>query len=113
VWVSGLRPNNSFDVDAKLDPVTLAGLAHVPGVVGVDRNLYIHIGGREELGAAAADHPSYPFKVVAGPPAGRVLARGRVLVGTALARRRHLRPGDRLQLPTPTGMASVTVGAVW
>src|SRR5207247_10183324 len=67
----------------------------------------------EPIGVAAAEHPTLSFKVVSGPPVATVLARGQALVGTGLARRHHLRPGDRLRLPTPTGFAPVTVGAVW
>jgi putative ABC transport system permease protein len=113
VWVSNLRPNNSFNIDAKLSPTTLAALARIPGVARVNGTVFLDTEVREPLGVAAADHPNFPFTVVVGPPGPEVLAQGRVLVGTALARRHHLRPGDRLALPTPTGMARVTVGGVW
>ena len=111
--VSGLRPNNSFNIDAKLSPATLTALARIPGVTSVGGTVYLDTEVGEPIGIAAADNPTFPFKVVKGLPGRQVLAQGRVIVGTALARRHHLRPGDRLELPTPTGMVPVTVGAVW
>jgi putative ABC transport system permease protein len=51
--------------------------------------------------------------VYRGVPGEEALARGEVMVGTALARAKHLRPGSVLQVPGRDGMVDLKVGGVW
>lgn len=115
VWVSTLAMDNTFNIDARISPAVLDELARVPGVARVERQVFVQSGHRDgrQIGVFAADDQSFPFHRVLGPPGRVVVRQGRVLVGTTLARARHLRVGSALRLETRTGYRSVTVGAVW
>jgi len=107
--------NNSFNLDARLSPESLARIAAVPGVGRLHGGAFVLSGLRagEQIGVSASEDPGFPFKRVAGEPGPVAFAHGRVLVGTTLARQAHLHPGSALALKTPTGIARVTVGGIW
>ncbi len=102
-------------IEAKLSPATLAILSELPQVERVDRATEIEVGftGGELVYIQAQENPRFPYAVLAGDPAGDVIARGDVIIGSMLARQRDLRPGDTLTLPTLQGLHDWTVGAVW
>jgi putative ABC transport system permease protein len=102
-------------IETKMPPPLLAELARFPGVARVDRGAVVVAGHRSEelIGVVGQEHPYIGARVLRGTATLAGLGRGEVLVGPNLARRLHLRPGDQLQLPTPTGFVSVPVMAVW
>ena len=105
-WLSAsvVPSNNSFNLDARLSPESLARIAAVPGVGRLHGGAFVLSGLRagEQIGVSASEDPGFPFKRVAGEPGPVAFAHGRVLVGTTLARQAHLHPGSSLALKTPT-----------
>ncbi len=115
VRVSTLGPSNTINIDARIQPEVLDALTRVPGVARVDRSTAVLTGHTTNalIGVVAFDHTSFPYEILDGSDDRRAFERGAVLIGPTLARRRDLRPGDQLRLPTPTGFAEVPVLGVW
>ena len=117
VNVSTLAPNNTVNIDAKMPPSLLAALARVPGVASISGGVDIETGHSKGtlVGVSASNRRDlyFDFPIIEGSKDPARFERGDVLIGPALARTRHLRPGSMLQLETPTGYARVPVMAVW
>jgi putative ABC transport system permease protein len=115
VRVATLSPNNTINVDAKPSAQLIARLARVPGVAAVDRGISLVTGHAERdlIGVTAFDQPWLNDTMLRGRKDPVSFEQGHVLVGAALARDQHLRPGSRVRLDTPTGYAWVSVGGVW
>ncbi|HEX6394237.1 MAG TPA: ABC transporter permease [Acidimicrobiales bacterium] len=115
VAVSTVGTNNTFNLDAKPPPSLVAELSKVPGTASIDRAFFELSGHNADdlVGVSAYDHPWLNAPLILGTRSLGAFQGGQVLVGPALARKRHLRPGSNLVLDTPTGLASVIVGGVW
>jgi len=115
VEVSTLEPNNTLNIDAKLTPETLAALHNIPGVQSVNRGEALLVGtsANQLVGVVGSDQTSFPFSIIRGHADADAFARGEVLVGPALARRRHLHPGSTLRVPGRTGFADLVVQGIW
>ncbi|MHB8463590.1 MAG: FtsX-like permease family protein, partial [Acidimicrobiales bacterium] len=103
-------------IDAKASPGVLARARALPGVASIDRSEFLLLGrygANQPLGVSASEHPAFPYRMVAGSDPAGVLARGQILVGSTLARRKHLRPGSSLVLDAPGGRVGFVVGGVW
>lgn len=114
--VSTLPFNGTSNVEGKVPSQLLARLARIPGVAAVSRSVSlttVEAHTSRVVTVVASDEPTFPYKVVAGPPAPVSFTRGEVLVGDLLARRDHLRPGSDITLNTPTGPIALHVGAIW
>lgn len=120
VWVSSLPSNNSALIDSKTPDSVIAAIAALPGVGRVDRLSFLNFddgagrGGVNSLiGVNAWEGPASIYRVFRGVDGDVALRRGEVMVGPALARSHHLRPGSILTVPGRTGMARLRVGGVW
>jgi putative ABC transport system permease protein len=115
VGVSTLEPNNTLNIDAKLSPAAIATLSKLPGVVGVERRYDLLVGNRtpELIGVSAMEEPTFDFAVIKGRADRTAFDRGEVLVGPAIARRKHLHPGGILRVPGRTGWTDLKVQGIW
>jgi putative ABC transport system permease protein len=115
VLVSTVPLNNSSGIDAKPSREVIEKLRTLPGVASLDRSLYAGIGDTEGYFGVFAQEGggSARFERVAGETGPGAIARGDAVVGTSLARRRALRPGSTLRLPTPKGFRDVKVAGIW
>ena len=115
VEVSAKPPNNTLNVDANLSPSVLAALARVPGVARLERGAGLLTGHKNSglIGVAGFDNGPGDLPLIAGSKDRAAFERGQVLVGAALARRQHLRPGSQVRLETPTGYVTLRVLGVW
>jgi putative ABC transport system permease protein len=115
VSVSTVDPNNTINVDAKPSPEVIAGIGRVPGVASVNRAVASLVGTHDNdlIGVGADDSPRLTLTMIRGTKDPARFARGEVLVGPALARRKHLHPGSTLRLPGRTGFLDVTVQGIW
>ncbi|MHB8464523.1 MAG: FtsX-like permease family protein [Acidimicrobiales bacterium] len=115
IVVSTLAPNNSINIDAKPSADLARRLARIPGVAALETNATLLTGHTMAglIGVSAYQRPVFTLSIVEGPPGATVFAQGKVLIGVGLARDKGLRPGSPLQLDTPTGQHTVTVGGVW
>lgn len=115
VAVSALPPDDSGNLEGRLDAPLLERLRDVRGVAGIDRRA--HLVGRVADGAAVGivgiEGTPPGWRVLAGDAPEAVLTRRAALVGAALARELGLRPGSTLRVVTPGGVARIAVGAVW
>jgi putative ABC transport system permease protein len=112
-----LPANNSLGIAAKPTAKMIAGIEAVSGV-GEVTPLYGFCGehtpsiGYFCVSTSWTDDTKIPF--YRGRRSIReVVAHGEVLIGTALARTEHLRPGGTFQLAGRTGMRTMKVGAIW
>lgn len=100
--------------------------AHVPAAVVADIARFADVGSIAEYPAVlSGSHPGDQVLVgttddprggptlVAGSADPGPFRRGAVMVGTGLARSRHLRPGDRVRLDTPGGVVALPVEGIW
>lgn len=110
--VGGITGDNP---DAHVPAAVVAAVARVPGVARVDQYVSVLSGNTPAslVLVTAAASPAGGPPLVAGSTAPGPFRRGAVLVGTGLARERGLRPGSRVALDTPTGVARVPVEGVW
>jgi len=109
-----LDVTNSAGIDAKLSPTQLDRLRAVPGVASVGRTFFLVTGAGSRLTFVSAyEDVAQPFSSIQGDAPPDVLARGDVMVGPELARRKHLRAGSSIELATPTGFRTLRVGGVW
>jgi len=115
VRVSTVAVNNTINVDAKIPPTTITALGGLPGVAAVDRPAAVLTGheAKKLIGVVAFEHNTLPFTIIKGTKDRARFERGEAVIGPGLARRRHLRPGDQVRLPTPTGWASVPIQGIW
>jgi putative ABC transport system permease protein len=115
VYVSTLGPNNTINIAARPTAALANQLAHIPGVARIDRDVVLLSGhnGHDLVSVAAATYPWLNTPLIEGTKSLASLQSGHVLIGAALARIRGVRPGSQLQLDTPTGRTSVTVGGIW
>jgi putative ABC transport system permease protein len=92
----------------------MEGLAQVEGVARVERGAFVVIGNkaRSLVGAIAFTDPWLDEDPAAGVVDRDRLAAGEVTIGPALARSEGLRPGDVLDLATPTGTAHLPIMGV-
>src|SRR5205823_4317274 len=101
-------------IDAKVTPEARAALAGLPGVAAVEQQSFITVQADDGLiGVDGSAGRPTPFDVYRGRSGAEAVARGEVMIGPALARRRHLGPGSVLRLPGRTGMVEFRVGGVW
>ena len=116
VRVATVDANNTFNLDAKLPPAVVDRLATLPGVERVDREVFLLTGHRSgdliAVGGAGYRRAD-DIHLLQGKNDEAAFEHGAAMIGPGLARRRHLRGGDTLQLPTPTGFVSVPVLGVW
>jgi putative ABC transport system permease protein len=84
-------------------------------VAAVSRNVFVgaQTTSGESLSFSANDEPPFAARVLRGDAGPEVFGRGEVLVGAGLARQLRLKPGATLDVSTPTGVGTVTVGAIW
>ncbi len=115
VRVSAGATGNGIDLDSKVPPSVLARLGRLPGVAAVDTEVALLTGNRPGnlVGVVAYTHAEVHGPVLLGTANQLLFERGEVMIGAGLARRRHLRPGSRVRLDTPSGLASVPVQGVW
>ena len=103
--------------DALLGPDALTMLAEVPGVAEVRRGAFVSFG--HDIGSLVsvtalegAELESMPIDVVLGSGERAGMVAGEVLIGPSMARRSGARPGDTVELATPTGLVDVPVQGV-
>ncbi|HZQ27107.1 MAG TPA: FtsX-like permease family protein [Acidimicrobiales bacterium] len=117
VLVTTVEPNNyvSFNIEAKPSAAILDAVARRPDVAGVDRRVFLLAGhGTGDLvGVVGHERVGSAYTALAGHAGAAALDRDEVLVGATLVRRRHLKPGSVLRLPTAHGEAMVPVAGVW
>lgn len=115
LYVTTLPLNNASNIDARLSQGSLAKLAKVPGVAAVDETRCDEVADTDGVysicGIEGATRIEFPL--VMGDQGTEVLARGEAMVGTGLARVRHLRPGSVLRVATPRGFREVRIGGIW
>ena len=114
VWVSTLPTNNSSGIDARVSPATLGRLAQIDGVAAVERLHFVGLADDSgEFAVGAYDNPStLKFNVVVGQADADVILRGDAVVTSAIARKRGLRPGSTMSIPTPHGPESIRVAGI-
>jgi putative ABC transport system permease protein len=114
VQVSSIDPENSAASEARLGPEALRSLGALPGVRSVSTGGFVVLGNRAEdlLGVQAFTDVWSDADVATGHYSEAGLEAGQVAIGPALARARHLRPGDELELATPTGRVRLPIMSV-
>jgi putative ABC transport system permease protein len=114
VEVSSIDPSNSAANEARLGPDLLARLGRLPGVASISTQGYVILGNQagDLLGVQAFTDVWSDQSVAAGRYSKAGLDAGKVAIGPALARSRHLRPGDDLVLATPTGRVRLPIMSV-
>jgi putative ABC transport system permease protein len=105
------------NLDVALPDDVVAALEGMPEVAEVRHGTVVLAGaGRDEVISVAAHDDPWVLKgqdeVVRGEIDPERFYAGEAVINTLLARDQDLRPGDRLRLPTPSGMAEVPVMAV-
>jgi putative ABC transport system permease protein len=116
VRVATIDANNTFNLDAKLSPPVVQRLGTLPGVQRVDREVFLLTGHRQGdlIAVSGADYRRVnDSHLIQGRPDEAAFERGGAMIGPGLARRNHLRAGDTVKLPTPTGFVDVPVIGVW
>jgi putative ABC transport system permease protein len=116
--VRGPMPDSGFVLVPALPDALADQLANLEGVAGVDRIAFLPAEGNGQAVLVlartfAADQP-LPLDLRAGEP-GLVregLLRGEVVLGSVLAGRLRLAPGDRFTLTTPRGPASLRIAGI-
>jgi putative ABC transport system permease protein len=113
--VAAIPPTNNINVEGRVSARVVEGLRRIPGVARVDRSGSVMTGTRANdiVGVNAFEDPTMPLPLLAGTKDVKRLERGEAMVGAGLARKRDLRPGDRVRLPTPTGFVTFPVQGVW
>jgi len=115
VTAAGEGANANLDVAIPDEVVDV--MAAMPEVAEVRQGTVILAGaGRDEVISVGAHDDPWVLKghdeVVSGEIDPDRFYAGEAVINTLLARAQDLRPGDRLRLPTPSGMAEVPVMAV-
>jgi putative ABC transport system permease protein len=115
VGVSTLDPNNTINIDAKIPPDAVAAVSRLPNVDGIERSYDMLVGTKttDLMGVSASDHVDLFLSVIKGSADRGAFERGEVLVGPALARRKHLHAGGTLRVPGRTGWADLKVQGIW
>jgi putative ABC transport system permease protein len=114
VYVSSLPLNNASNVDARMSRETLRKLERIDGVAGIYQTRCSEVTDTQGVYAFCGfEGERVTSPVVMGDDPNQVLARGDAIVATGVARVRGLRPGDDMEIATPSGMRKVRVGAVW
>ena len=113
--VQTVAGHDGANEDGRIPPTALAALARVPGVAALEPFRITVAGQRSSdlVAVETADELSGAPAVDSGRLDLAAYRRGGVLVGTALARRFHLRAGSLFALDTPGGRVPVKVVAVW
>jgi putative ABC transport system permease protein len=118
VEVTSVEQGANVNLDAGLSESVLGALAEVPGVGEVHRGAVVLAGGHvgDLVGVTAYDDPwildNDGDEMLRGRIDADAFMKGEAIINTTLARDKGLRPGDMLELPTPTGMVSLPVQAV-
>lgn len=115
VLVVAGEPGNEQGNDAWIAPDVESQLADLPGVEEVLTGTFLVAGhdAGDLLGVETFEDPDLArFRVHRGAIDEAGFAAGEALIGPALARRTGARPGDTVDVPTPTGLVPVRVGAV-
>ncbi|HEY3140820.1 MAG TPA: FtsX-like permease family protein [Acidimicrobiales bacterium] len=118
VEVSTVGEGFNVNIDAGISPDTLDTLAQLPAVGELRRGAVVLTGSRPgELISVAAYEDNWMARhdgeaQVRGHIDVEGFEAGEALINTSLARDTGLRPGDRLSLPTPSGMVEIPVQAV-
>ena len=101
-------------MDAKFSPQTIAQIAALPGVRRVDRmtELEINFPDGSLAYVRAEDRPAFPFAVLAGRSPQESIDADELVIGSILARERHVRVGDTLRLGSGARVRDVVVGTV-
>jgi len=112
-----LPANNSLGIAAKPSEKMIAGIRAVPGVGDVTP-LYGFCGEHTPTIGFFCVSTSWEQDAKLPVYRGRrtvqdVFAHGEVLIGTALARTEHLRPGDTFKLAGRSGIHTMKVGSIW
>jgi putative ABC transport system permease protein len=110
--VTTLTANNSGTIDSKVPPAVETAITRIPGVAGIDHASFINVNGQGAV-SVADGVGNYAYPIVRGVPSAVAFARGEIMVGTGLARSKHLSPGSLLSLPTLGGVTAVRVGGIW
>jgi putative ABC transport system permease protein len=115
VFVSMLEPNNNAGIDTKLAPELQEGLAALPGVAGVEQSYFVtlHHPGVGPVALVGGTGRDTRFEVLRGAGHAEASARGKVMVGPALARDLRLSAGSRFTVPGRSGPVELTVGGIW
>ncbi|MBA2607434.1 MAG: ABC transporter permease [Actinobacteria bacterium] len=113
VLVSTLEANNTASIDSKITPALAARLAAFPGVARLDRQYGVSSNGPELFSINAVEDAAPTYRVYRGLAGPEALRQGKVMLGPALARQKHLRPGDPITIRSRTGNATFVVGGVW
>ena len=112
--VSSTDSTDDSGTETRLTPDVIAGLEQIDGVARIERGSFVVIGNkaRSLVGAVAFTDPWLDNGTALGSMSKAELDAGEVVIGPALARNEGLRPGDVLDLATPTGTAHLPVMAV-
>jgi putative ABC transport system permease protein len=115
VGVATLPLNNASNVDARPSPDLVRRLADVPGVARVSRAFQQEITDRYGVYSVRSfeNVDRWSFEPILGETGSVPLERGEAVVGTSIARSRHLRPGSTLRIATPRGFVPVRVAGIW
>lgn len=111
VSVSTLDPDNTINIDAKLTPTILQGLATLPGVASIERGSTISVGhdAAKLLCVSAFENPFLNAHLIQGSKDRTQFDAGQVLIGPGLARTTGARGGSTVHVDTPKGVVDLTV----
>ena len=117
VYLSMNKPASiSIDSEQRFTPTLLHKISKLPDVAKVVSQVGVLSGSSSAsiIGVETSSDLSITgIKVIEGSSRPALIARGQALVGTALARRQHLRAGKMLVLDTPHGLARLRVAGIW
>lgn len=100
---------------AHVPSAVVTAISGLPGVGTVDPYVTVLSGSRAGhlVLVGTATSPRGGPHLVEGRKSRGAFLRGAVMVGTGLARGRHLRPGSRVRLDTPGGVVALPVEGIW
>lgn len=101
-------------IDARFAPDTIATLRALPATGTVERlaEIEISLSDGSLAHVQAQDRPSFPFGVLAGQPPATSMANNQLVIGSVLARDKHLHLGDTLLLGSGLNAQAMTIGTI-
>jgi putative ABC transport system permease protein len=100
--------------DAKFSPDSMAKLAALPGVGGLERmaEVEITLANGSLAYVRAEDRPTFSYQVFAGQPASASVNADQLVIGGILARQNGIRVGDTVQLGSGPTARRIPVGTI-
>jgi putative ABC transport system permease protein len=100
--------------DAKFSPDSMAKLAALPGVGGLERmaEIEITLANGSLAYVRAEDRPTFSYQVFAGQPASASVNADQLVIGGILARQNGIRVGDTVQLGSGPTARRIPVGTI-